>query len=253
MRGFTLFFQHSDEQRDIGTREKIDDLIPDVAGRRDENGEQLAVLLEGVDRLLYGVLLAEHLIKAEHIFLVQDVDAERFQKFIDIFSAFERLTDHADDAAVVQDPEHAPLPIYGQIGIIRLCDAHECVGKRRVRVDARHVFILQGRELRRRTQKFRHMTDEPRKVVARLGNDAVFLALVHDDVAKARAEQEIVLVAAHRLVELCAAADEIGKLQIPLAAVDGAEAGIDGVIRGNKLDCIAHANIIAYFFAHDKT
>ena len=61
---------------------------------------------------------------------------------------------------------------------------------------------------------------------------------MHDDVAQLGAEDEVVLILAHDGIVIGAAADEIGKVEVALAAVERAQAGVDDVIGRNKFKCV---------------
>ena len=66
---------------------------------------------------------------------------------------------------------------------------------------------------------------------------------MNDDIAQLGAEYEVVLVLAHDGIVVGTAAHEIGKVEIALAAIERAQAGIDDVIGGDELQRIVLLHI----------
>ena len=104
--------------------------------------------------------------------------------------------------------------------------------------DARHLSVFEKFQAGRAGQQLRDVRHELRDLIAGFRDDAVGRRRMHDDIAQFRTEDEVVLIFAHDGIVIGAAADEIGKVEVALAAVERAQAGVDDVIGRNEFECV---------------
>ena len=117
--------------------------------RRDDDGEQLAVVRKGIHRILDGRLLAQNAVIAHEILFAQDVLAGKGQQFFQHAPFREQRTHRPHETAVVDHAHRLFAAVHGQVGIVALGDLDERLLHRLFGRDTRHLLFPQLFQARR--------------------------------------------------------------------------------------------------------